>query len=102
MEDEEYDSIIFTDCFSQKDDLFTANYRRNKVNQRSELEIQKMLKEGNSDYMKKYGALFRKFDVRVLKDKIWKSYNNVIFIYLIFLFVIQKAYLFLIKNNFLS
>ena len=77
MEEEEYDSIIFTDCFSQKDDLFTAKNKRNKANTRSESDIQKMFKEGNEEYLKKYGALFKKFDVRVLKEKIWKSYNNV-------------------------
>jgi len=88
LEDEEYDSIIFTDCFGQKDDLFTVKSWRKQVKARSELEITKMLSQGNAEYLKKYGALFRKFDVRVLKDKIWKSYNN----------VCNKFYLFLIHS----
>jgi hypothetical protein len=41
-----------------------------------------MFKEGNEEYLKKYGAVFKRFDVRVLKDKIWKSYKNVICFYL--------------------
>jgi len=41
-----------------------------------------MFKEGNEEYLRKYGPVFKRFDVRVLKDKIWKSYKNVICFYL--------------------
>ncbi len=69
--------MIFTDCFKEKKNNFTAQNVIKKDQSRSELEITKMFNERNQEYIKKYGGLFRKFDVRALKEKIWKSYNHV-------------------------
>jgi len=36
-----------------------------------------MFKESNMEYKKKYGNLFKKFDIKVLKEKMWSTFEKV-------------------------
>jgi hypothetical protein len=83
---------IFLKIFLLKFFYFTysaINLSKNLSNDfsRTNSEITKMFKESNIEYKKKYGNLFKKFDIKILKDKMWNTFENVFFI-LYFIFFI--------------
>ena len=49
------------------------------LNTRTVLEINKIFRDINSEYIKKYGGLYKSFDVRKVKNEIWNSIEKVKF-----------------------
>ena len=61
MDDENYDNIIFTDFFNQKNDLFYLKKNsNNKNNIRTDRDINKMFQQVNEEYKRKYGGLYKR------------------------------------------